>query len=74
MRAAVFNGPRDIAVAGSRGDGVSGAGCISHDPTTPEGSIMPATQLAIDPLDTGMLGGPDQDAIGCRAFGRTIPD
>lgn len=53
---------------------MSGAGRISHDPTTPEGSIMPATQLAIDPLDTGMLGGPDQDAIGCRAFGRTIPD
>ena len=29
---------------------------------------------AIDSLDTGVRGGPDQDAIDFRTFGRTIPD
>ena len=38
-------------------------------------STLSAEELAaIDALDTGVLGGPDQDAIDFRTFKRIIPD
>ncbi len=37
-------------------------------------SLTAAEIAAIDALDTGVRGGPDQDAIDFRTFGRTIPE
>lgn len=36
--------------------------------------LTPDEIAAIDALDTGVRGGPDQDAVDFRTFGRTIPE
>ena len=37
-------------------------------------ALAPEEVAAIDTLDTGVRGGPDQDQVDFRTFGRTIPD
>jgi 2,5-diketo-D-gluconate reductase A len=36
--------------------------------------LTPDEIAAIDALDTGVRGGPDQDAVDVRTFGLTIPE
>lgn len=37
-------------------------------------SLAAGDLAAIDALDTGVRGGPDQDAVDFRTFNRTIPE